>query len=110
MILRMASFALLIVTNNVVVYAIAKCFQGLAYAAATTVIPTVIGSANSKAALGTAYFGGLVHFTNAEFLVLFGVPPSSDHHLPLRYFQPCFVFLPWHHESGRRLHLVPAAG
>ena len=55
MILRMASFALFIVTNNVVVYVIAKCFQGLAYAAAATVIPAVIGSANSKAALGTAY-------------------------------------------------------
>ena len=55
MIMRMASFALFIVTNNVVVYVIAKCFQGLAYAAAATVIPAVIGSANSKAALGTAY-------------------------------------------------------
>ncbi len=55
MVLRMASFALFIVTNNVVVYVIAKCFQGLAYAAAATVIPAVIGSANSKAALGTAY-------------------------------------------------------
>lgn len=75
MILRMASFTLFIVANNVVVYAIAKCFQGLAYAAAATVIPAVIGSANSKAALGTAYFGGLVYFADAEFLVLFGVPP-----------------------------------